>query len=139
MMSSFININSIKVYNTGLEVKIKEITLSLDLSEKAVEKEIQDKGLTAPRLTPEYIDSIIVEVDYHVFDNSCLMVCCMTLLNGFTVSGESACASPENFDADIGQKIAFANARDKIWMLEGYLLKDNLHQKVIADIDNAFG
>lgn len=59
---------------------------------------------------------------------SCLTVCCMTLANGFTVTGESACASPANFDEEIGKKIAFEQARNKIWTLEGYLLKQKLHE-----------
>lgn len=96
------------------------------MTEQAIEKEIQEKGLTAPRLTPELIDATIVAEDYHVFGNTCLTVCCLTLRNGFTVTGESACASPENFDAEIGRKIARENARNKIWMLEGYLLKERL-------------
>ena len=98
------------------------------MSEQAIEKEIQDKGLNAPRLTPDLIDSKVKSVDYHVFGNTCLTVCCMTLENGFTVTGESACASPENFDEEIGQKIAFEQARNKIWMLEGYLLKQRLYE-----------
>lgn len=97
------------------------------MSEQQIEKEIQDKGLNAPRLTPDLIDSKVKSVDYHVFPGSCLTVCCMTLENGFTVTGESACASPENFDEEIGKKIAFDMARNKIWMLEGYLLKQRLH------------
>lgn len=96
------------------------------MSEEAIENEIQEKGLTAARITPERIDEVIVGEDYHVFDGSQLTVCCLTLENGFTVTGESACASPENFDAEIGKKIARANARDKIWPLEGYLLKQHL-------------
>jgi len=52
----------------------------------------------------------------------------MTLANGFTVTGESACASPANFDEEIGKKIAFEQARNKIWTLEGYLLKQKLHE-----------
>lgn len=56
-------------------------------------------------------------------------MCCLTLVNGFTVTGESACASPENFNAEIGEKIAFEQARNKIWMLEGYLLKQELFAK----------
>lgn len=98
------------------------------MSEQQIEKEIQAKGLNAPRLTPELIDSKVKSVDYHVFDKTCLTVCCMTLENGFTVTGESACASPENFNEEIGQKIAFEQARNKIWMLEGYLLKQKLHE-----------
>ena len=98
------------------------------MSEQAIEKEIQDKGLTAPRITPEHLDKVISSEDYHVFEGSQLTVCCLTLQNGFTVTGESACASPENFNAEIGKKIARSNARDKIWALEGYLLKQFLFE-----------
>lgn len=96
--------------------------------EQELEKEIIEKGLTAPRLTPDLIDSIIVSEAYHVFEGSQLTVCCLTLQNGFTVTGESACASPENFDIEIGRKIARSNARDKIWALEGYRLKNDLYE-----------
>jgi len=98
------------------------------MSEKEIEKEIQDKGLIAPRVTPERLDEVIKDEDYHVFPNSQLTVCCLTLENGFTVTGESACASPENFDVDLGRKIARNNARDKIWALEGYALKQKLYE-----------
>lgn len=94
--------------------------------EAAIEAEIQAKGLTAPRLTPDSIDAVIVGEQYHVFDGTTLTVCCLTLRNGFTVTGESAAASPENFNREIGQKIARTNAREKIWALEGYLLKNRL-------------
>lgn len=97
--------------------------------ENTIEQKIQDKGLNAPRLTPALIDAAIKSADYHVFENSCLTVCCLTLQNGFTVTGESACASPENFNAEIGQEIAYKNAREKIWALEGYLLKQRLFEK----------
>jgi hypothetical protein len=95
-------------------------------SEKDIEKEIQDKGLNAPRLKPAHIDACIEKQYFHVFDDTCLTVCCLVLRNGFTVTGESACASPENFDIELGRKIAFDNAKNKIWMLEGYLLKQKL-------------
>lgn len=101
------------------------------MSEADIEKEIQDKGLIAPRVTPEHIDQTIVGEAYHVFGDTCLTVCCLTLRNGFTVTGESACASPENFDAEIGRKIARENARSKIWQLEGYRLKHDLWLKSI--------
>ena len=94
--------------------------------EGRVEAQIQAKGLTAPRLTPGWIDDVIHGAAYHVFGDTCLTVCCLTLRNGFTVTGESACASPENFDAKLGEEIAYRNARDKIWALEGYLLKERL-------------
>lgn len=93
--------------------------------EAAIEREIQDKGLTAPRLTPDHIDSCIEREEYHVFDNI-LTVCVLTLANGFKVTGESAPASPENFDQDLGRKIARDMARNKIWAFEGYLLRSRL-------------
>lgn len=96
--------------------------------EIAIENEINEKGLNAPRLTPAVIDLMIDDVDYHVFDKTQLTVCCLTLKNGFTVTGNAACASPENFDKEIGEKIAFRNAREQIWMLEGYLLKQRLYE-----------
>ncbi len=99
------------------------------MNEKNIEQKIQDKGLVAPRLTPELIDATIERENYHVFPSTQLTVCCLSLKNGFAITGESACASPENFNADIGREIAFENARDKIWQLEGYLLKQKLSEK----------
>lgn len=97
--------------------------------ENEIEQAIQDKGLTAARITPEDINAAIKGEQYHVFEGSCLTVCCLTLKNGFTVVGESACASPENFDALIGRKIAYENARNKVWALEGYRLKQKLYEQ----------
>lgn len=115
-------------------------------TEKQIEREIQAKGLNALRLTPSHIDSKIKAIRYLTGDvapvfahedyfakedksTPRLTICILTLENGFTVTGESACASPENFDKLIGQKIAYENARNKIWMLEGYLLKQKLHKE----------
>jgi hypothetical protein len=97
-------------------------------SEQEIEKEITDKGLDAPRLNPDLIDLKISSYAFHVFRDTCLTICCITLENGFTVSGESACASPENFNSEIGEKISYENARNKIWSLEGYLLKQRLFE-----------
>lgn len=94
--------------------------------EKAIEAEIQAKGLNAPRLTPDHIDAQIDDVAFYVFPGTTLTVCAMTLRNGFIVTGESAAASPENFDVEIGRKIARDNARNKIWAFEGYALRNRL-------------
>jgi hypothetical protein len=129
-----------------------------------IEQEIQTKGLTAPRVTPQRINDAIASEHYFTAADgvagaaaACtlhcrhaevdttkeqaplppyqahrlLTFCVITLKNGFTVTGESACASPENFDAEIGRKVARDNAINKIWMLEGYLLKQELHYKHI--------
>lgn len=103
-------------------------------NEAAIEAEIQAKGLNAPRLTPAIIDATIVGEQYYVFPGTTLTICALTLRNGFQVTGESAAASPANFDKSIGMKIARENARNKIWALEGYLLRDRLafHAERIA-------
>ena len=93
---------------------------------ETVEDEIVRKGLTAARVTPQRVEEVIVSEDYHVFPGSTLTVCCLTLRNGFTVTGESACASPANFDAELGRRIARDNAKQKIWALEGYALRERL-------------
>ena len=117
--------------------------------EQQIEQEIQSKNLNAPRLTPEDIDKAIVDQYYFTAANAqwgadpntsaligmhkqleTLTFCVLILKNGFTVTGESACASPENFNAEIGQKIAYENARNKIWQLEGYLLKEKLNHQI---------
>jgi len=101
--------------------------------EQSIEQEIQDKGLNAPRLNPEAINSTINKAQYHVFNGTTTTVCCLTLSNGFTVTGSSSCASPENFSEEIGRKIAYAEARDKIWQLEGYLLKQLIHDGLVTN------
>ena len=88
-----------------------------------IEKEVVEKNLTAPRVNVERINSIITKEEYHVF-SGVHTVCCLTLENGFTVIGESACVSPKNFDEELGRKIARDKAREKIWGLEAYLLAD---------------
>jgi hypothetical protein len=168
------------------------------MTDQTIEQEIQAKGLTAPRITPDDIEANIVGeyfftadqavsgVDsdmvnrflswklpkdfgpdagisftpYHPYDSphwpsgtnllhagqakemlehvisgpvlpalSLLTFCVLVLRNGFTVTGESACASPENFNAEIGRKIARQNAVSKIWPLMGYELRSKLAQQ----------
>lgn len=121
---------------------------SPDHSDPAIEREILAKGLTAPRVTPNDIQANITSEhyflagqgnDYAVMQETgeypkdqpealeLLTFCVLVLRNGFTVTGESACASPENFDAEIGKRIARANAEQKMWPLMGYALKEKLH------------
>jgi hypothetical protein len=118
---------------------------SPDTGDSAIEREIKARGLTAPRITPEDLQANIVSEHYftaaegsvgatgripfeppasHALD--LLTFCVLVLRNGFTVTGESACASPENFDAEVGRKVARANAVQKIWPLMGYELKSKL-------------
>lgn len=128
------------------------------MNDKAIEQEIQAKGLTAPRVTPADIEAEIAAEVYFTAGEAAsasllndsdsahasrmeagadlrpldlltfcvLTFCVLTLRNGFTVTGESACASPENFDAELGRKIARQNAVAKIWPLLGFRLRDKL-------------
>lgn len=114
------------------------------MNDQAIEQEIQAKGLTAPRITPADIAANISSEHYFTAadgirganDLECergdpftlLTFCVIELRNGFTVTGESACASPENFDAELGRKIARQNAVAKIWPLLGFSLKQKLHE-----------
>ena len=97
------------------------------MNDKSVEQMIQDKNLNAPRLNPDLIQSKIKECSFHKLTDV-LTFCVLTLENGFTVTGESACASPANYNQEIGERIARENATEKIWMLEGYLLKQKLFE-----------
>ena len=118
------------------------------ISDEQIEQEIQDKGLTAPRVTLADIEAAIASESYFTaFDGivgrgmvdeiqgavsrgevesggplSRLTFCVLVLKSGFSVTGESACVSPENFDAELGRKIARQNALDKCWPLFGFLL-----------------
>jgi hypothetical protein len=99
--------------------------------ERAIEAEIQEKALTAPRITPDHVDASIVGETYHVFFGV-LTVCVLKLRNGFLVTGESACASPENFDEALGRRIARENARQKIWPLLGYSLRESIYHDALV-------
>lgn len=118
-----------------------------------IQNEIEAKGLTAPRVTPADIEAEIASEHYFTaadgyrsapcFDpngqpTDCLpppaplellTFCVLVLKNGFTVTGESACASPENFNAELGRKIARQNAVGKVWPLLGFALRQRLHEQ----------
>jgi hypothetical protein len=124
------------------------------MNDQQIEQEIQAKRLTAPRVTPADIEANIASEHYFTAidgvagslwgstDNDAeviaardaapsslwlLTFCVLTLKNGFTVTGESACVSEENFDAELGRRIARQNAVAKMWPLMGYALRDRLH------------
>jgi Phage protein (N4 Gp49/phage Sf6 gene 66) family len=116
------------------------------MNDHIIEEQIQAKGLTAPRVTPDDIKANIASEFYFTAADGVrgeselgtspagrasslelLTFCVLVLNNGFTVTGESACASRENFNAEIGKKIARENAVAKIWPLMGYALKDRLN------------
>ena len=103
------------------------------MTETELEALIQEKGLTRPRLTPQDVDDAIKGETYTTLPSGKVMVCELTLRNGFTVRGEAAVVSRANFNADIGMKISRENARNKIWELEGYLLQQRLYDDAVEE------
>ena len=96
------------------------------------ETELKDhqERIGGKRVTLDALKANIAKEEFHVFPGSQLTVCVLTLLNGFTVTGESACADPAMFNEEIGQKIARENAERKIWPLMGYALKEEMMKEV---------
>lgn len=92
------------------------------ITDKEIEQEIKDKGLTAPRVSMDMILDAIKETTYHRLDGTTITVCVLKLKNGFTVTGESAALSAENFDEELGKRIARQAAIDKCWPLFGFHL-----------------
>jgi hypothetical protein len=120
------------------------------MSDTQIELEIQAKGLSAPRITPADLQANIASEHYFTAAEgnnasslppevqppapsnhplNLLTFCVLVLRNGFTVTGESAFASPENFDPELGRKIARENAINKVWPLMGYELRSRLHRE----------
>jgi hypothetical protein len=99
------------------------------MNDNEIEKEICEKNLTAPRITPDLIASVIVGETYTKLPSGRTLICELTLKNGYTVRGESSCVSIENFDLELGKKISREDAKNKVWQLEGYLLKEQLFNK----------
>jgi hypothetical protein len=95
-------------------------------AEEQVEMQIRENHKNAPRVTPEIIDQRIRQVKYYRFPDSTLMVCAIELMNGYHVVGEAGCSSPSTYDETIAKRIAFDDARRKIWALEGYVLRNVL-------------
>lgn len=86
---------------------------------------------TKDRITLADIHATILKAEYHVFPGTTLTVCCLYLKNGFTVTGEAACVNPANYNKELGQNYARDNAIEKIWQLEGYLLKQQHYDRKV--------
>lgn len=148
--SIYLNNESEQAIKSGLPIRAdgsiadpnKFGLIGFDANYQTIEKEIQAKGLTAPRITPDAIEANIVHEHYFTAREGCegagmgggtyheslslLTFCVLVLRNGFTVTGESACVSAQNYDAELGRKIARTNAQNKIWTLMGYALRSQL-------------
>jgi predicted RNase H-like HicB family nuclease len=99
--------------------------------EDKLENKLNILDLNFPRLNPSHIDSVISKVDYYLLPDTTLTVCFITLNNGYIVTGKSAAVSLANFNEEVGKEVAYKNAREKIWELEGYLLKEMEYRKLL--------
>ena len=146
----------------GEPLKASTIVLPVvDPGPDALEREIQAKADKGPRVTPAALQAEIVSAHFFTAYQGAkaelqsdgvaanayeeigmqplklLTFCVLVLRNGFTVYGASACASPENFNAEIGRRIARENAEREIWPLLGFRLRDELARTVLTDADAA--
>ncbi|WZW26819.1 hypothetical protein [Vibrio phage TCU_VP01_ZB] len=80
------------------------------------------------KVTQELVESKVKSEQYVVVPGTTLTFCVLTLENGFTVTGESACVDPENFDKAVGEHWAKVDAMKKVWPLEAYLMKQKLYE-----------
>lgn len=92
------------------------------MTDHEIEQEIQDKGLTAPRVTLAGIEAEITEEAFLHIPNSTITICLMRMKNGYQIVGHSACVSSDNFDEKLGEKIARQHAIDQLWPLFGFQL-----------------
>jgi len=101
---------------------------------EAIEARIQELRLTAPRVVLNHIEGLIVDETYTVLPSGKIMVCELTLQNGFTVRGEAGVVSRANFNEEIRKRVSRENAVRGIWQLEGYLLQQRLFEQAQAEL-----
>lgn len=104
------------------------MTEAPQLQGKELEKAIA--GQPYPKVTKDSIEAKIAKVDYLVLPDSTVTLCNITLHNGYSVRGESACVDPRNFNVEIGKGLAYKQAFDRLWPLEGYLLAESRFQMI---------
>ena len=80
-----------------------------------------------PLLEEKLIDLTIVSEQYHVFEDTTVTVCCLNLINGAKVIGYNyGSIDPTQQNWELGKATARAMAVEKVWELEGYLLRQRL-------------
>jgi hypothetical protein len=92
----------------------------------ASQKIVDERSQPNRRVTKQQVEDAIHSEYFHVPPGTTLTLCVLTLQNGFVVTGQSACADPANFDADVGRRLARDDAVKMVWMFEGYALRSAL-------------
>lgn len=107
------------------------------MNNPVTENELIERS-AAPRVTKDALLANIKKADFYVHQDTCLTICILTLMNGFTVTGQSACADPANFKIDIGERLAREDAEKKIWAFMGYMLKEEIYRKGLTSHPKPF-
>lgn len=74
----------------------------------------------------------VEKTTYHYMDDGVTTFCCLHIKNGYKVWGMSACVDPSKYNKALGEQLSYSEAVDKLWPLEGYLLKEELYNKGIT-------
>ena len=102
-----------------------------DSNLRAGDAEAAAVAKTDNRVTLDSLHDKIATIEYFNPTSAPTLTMAIVILdNGYVVTGESACADPKNFDVFLGRKLAAEAAVRKIWPLEGYVLKERLHQEL---------
>lgn len=91
-------------------------------------------------LTPADIESVVVDEAYLVFPGTTVTVCLLTLKNGAkTIGFNYGAIDPERQNWEQGKVEARKQAIEKVWELEGYLVRHQLalHGMVKSFYDKA--
>lgn len=105
--------------------------METNMTEQELEKAIANQPFE--KITKDSIESRIDNISYMMVPDTTIMLCHIRMQNGYTVSGESACVDPGNFNLEIGKEIAYRNAFTKLWPLEGYLLAEKRYLDSLSD------
>lgn len=93
-----------------------------------------------PRISLAYLEGEIEQIWYTTADRciseratlraaeglKVMTLCFILMKNGFISVGDSTPASPENFNPDLGRKLAYDQALRKLWPILGYELRTRL-------------
>lgn len=96
------------------------------------DQEVEDWVNSRPigtSITKDFLESRIKTIEYFALPNGRSILCVITLDNGFITEGLSHAASGGNFKEEIGKKVAYDIAFDKLWMPFGFFLREALHLK----------
>jgi len=105
------------------------------MDEKQIEDLLRERGIFAPRLSPAIVDDAVdpmVDVQYHNFPGTAVIVCLLTLRNGFALVGKSAAVSMDNFSDEVGRQVAYKDARNKMWEFLGFALHERIAVKLLG-------